>query len=99
MIRGTTPRLTFNLGADFEYEAIAKAELTISQSNKKFVFDCEKGENDIYVDLKEKDTMQLREGYCEMQIRILLDNDSICATKVKRVNVEKLLNEVPLNDY
>ena len=98
MIRGTTPRLTFSLGGEFEYEAIAKAELTISQNNKKFVFDCEKGEDNIYVDLKERDTMRLSEGYCEMQIRILLDNDSICATKIKRVDVEKLLNEVPIND-
>lgn len=98
MIRGTTPRLTFNLGMDFDYGAIAKAELTISQTNKKFVFDCEIGEDNLYVDLTERDTMRLSEGYCEMQIRILLDNDSICATKVKRVDVGKLLNEVPIND-
>ena len=98
MIRGTTPRLTFSLGTDFKYETIVKAELTISQINKKFVFICEKGEDNLYVDLSEKDTMRLSEGYCDMQIRILLDNDSICATKIKRVDVEKLLNEVPLND-
>lgn len=47
----------------------------------------------IYTDLSQTDTLKFQEGSAEIQLSVLLENNSRCITKVGEVLVGKLLKE------
>lgn len=98
MTRGTTPTLSFNFGEDFDYSLVEKAELTIRQNRKKIIYDLDKGEDCLFLDLDETDTLQYVEGFIELQIKLLLTNGKVVATDIQKLFVKDILNEETMNE-
>lgn len=96
MIRGTTPRLNFNL--PFDTELIKTVWVTFSQFGSE-VFTLENDglemeESTISVKLTQEQTLSLRRGEAvEIQIRILTNSDDALASNVMKTEVDGLLKE------
>ena len=99
MIRGTTPTLLFNL--PFSASAIRSAEITIQYVDdlkkilvKKTLEDCELGETTIATRLTPEETLQFpAPAIVQVQLRVVLTDDTILATEPQAVTVKKLLAE------
>jgi hypothetical protein len=96
MRRGTTPTLTCTVnGADLSsttfYVTIEQDEVELNIKNP----DCKTTETgcEITVVLTQEQTLQLRSGRAQIQIRWIDENGTASATPVKTLDVEKILKE------
>lgn len=99
IIRGTTPTLRFKI--PFEQAIIKVAYITFEQNGKDIL---EKSTNDenveltdelITIKMSQEDTLAFSNinGKAEMQIRILLTDDTAVASKIYKVSVDRILKE------
>lgn len=96
MTRGTTPTISFSFSEDeLDIQMVDYAELTISQNQKniiikKLAFDSK--EQAFLVALTEKETLLLKAGSCQMQVKIKLKDKNIVSTNIETVLVNEILN-------
>lgn len=94
MRRGTTPNITFNVNLD-----LTKAQLYISFAQKGVVV-LEKTTNELNVEsekitcsLSQKDTLKLKKGQLECQIRYIFDNGDAGASNIMSANIKEILKD------
>lgn len=99
MIRGTTPFLAFDLPLLTSLIKSAEIILKYTDQNKSFLIektleDCEIGEQSLTVKLTQAETLQLpAPATAEVQLRVLLTDDTSLATDPFEVDVGKLLKD------
>lgn len=95
MRRGTTPTVTFSL--PFDSAQIDVLSIAFSQDGKVIIEknkdDCILTGNIIDVKLEEIETLTLKEGIVEMQIRASLTNGSKIASNIMRMPTRRILKE------
>lgn len=93
MTRGTTPTITFTID-NLDYSLLNKAELTIRQLYKNVLIkDLDILENEMQVTFTEEETLQMKAGVCELQIKLLFNSGEVLATNIVKTSVEEILNE------
>ena len=99
MIKGTTPRLHFNLPIDTALIKAAEIVLQYVDNGKtvnieRALGDCEVGENSISTVLTQEETLSLpAPATAKVQLRVLLIDDTSLATLPFDVKVKQLLKE------
>jgi hypothetical protein len=97
MIRGTTPKLTFNL--PFETALIKSAYITLKCESgeteiEKELCDCAVDEKSISFTLTQEDTLKLPPcAYVRMQLRVLTHGGEALASNIYKVYVEEILKD------
>lgn len=98
MIRGTTPKLEFEL--PFDTLLIAKMYVTISQNNRvvieKTIADCNCQGSAVTLALTQEDTLKFQQNSretAEIQIRIRTKDGNALASNIIRVFVGRILKE------
>ena len=94
--RGTTPKFIFTL--PFSSELIGKAYITFLQKDRKAIdkelSDCEVEGNKITIKLTQADTLNLVSNIkVNIQIRALLTDGSVVASKIIEENVKDILKD------
>ena len=94
MRRGTTPTLSLMID-DVDFSLIDKAELTIRQGEKNVLIKNMK----IYIEqavlqvkLNQAETLSLKDGECQLQIKVLFNDGSVAATDIQTLNIQDILN-------
>ena len=94
MRRGTTPTLSLMID-DVDFSLIDKAELTIRQNGKNVLIKNMK----VYVDhavlqtrLNQAETLSLRDGECQLQIKVLFKDGNVAATDIQTIYIQDILN-------
>ena len=99
MIKGTTPRLHFNLPIDTALIKAAEIVLQYVDNAKtatieRVLEDCEVGERSISAVLTQEETLALpAPATAKVQLRVLLIDDTSLATLPFEVKVKELLKE------
>ena len=99
MIKGTTPRLHFNLPIDTSIIRAAEIVLRYVDNAKSVTIertldDCEVGENSISAVLTQEETLALpAPATAKVQLRILTNDGTTLATVPHKVSVKELLKE------
>ena len=95
MRRGTTPTLSLMID-DVDFNLIEKAELTLRQGGKNVLIKNLK----IYVEnavlqtrLNQKETLSLKSGDCQLQIKVLFIDGSVAATDIQTLNIQDMLHD------
>ena len=95
MTRGTTPYISFTFDKnELDMSLVDYAEMTINQDGenviiKKLGLD---ENNDLGVVLSEKETLNLREGQCKVQVKIKLKDNNVVASNIATIPVTEILN-------
>lgn len=100
LIRGTTPTIVMNVKSDIDLTMVTNLWVYISQQNKVKV---DKGLADVTIDaenktitliLSQEDTLALKADTDTLfQIRLLLSNDTACATLASKVTVKQVYKQ------
>jgi hypothetical protein len=95
MIRGTTPTLEFVL--PFETSLLAEAYVTLAQSDgvvlDKPLSECTLDGNKMTVKLTQEDTLKLKPGPVEIQIRAKTENGDALASDIILTSASKILKD------
>lgn len=95
MIRGTTPTLEFELPIDTSL--LKTAWVTIKQNLEivinKPLEELEKNGKVLSLSLTQEDTLNLKDGYVEIQLRVVTMDDEALASNIFKVPVNKILYE------
>lgn len=95
MIRGTTPTLEFVL--PFETSLLAEAYVTLSQSDgvvlDKPLSECTLDGNKMTVKLTQEDTLKLKTGLVEVQIRAKTIDGDVIASDIILTSAQKILKD------
>lgn len=95
MKRGTTPTLTF--GVDIPTANISVLNVALSQNGnvviEKVLGDCDVTDNEIAVTLTEDETLKLKDGYVQMQIRVYMADGKKLASNIMSTTVDKILKD------
>ena len=95
MIRGTTPRIEFNLPFDasvfsvFYITFVQNGRTIFEKSNK----DCEVSSKKITVQLTQEDTLKLCNDFVEMQIRGKTSDGNVLASSIMVDHADRILKE------
>lgn len=91
---GTTPTHIFEL--PFETSTLKGIEITYSLNDvvilRKLKEDCETSGNTISVKLSQEDTLKFKQGFANIQLRVITPGDDIIASDIFRVLCEKCLS-------
>ena len=96
MTRGTTPTISFTFSEEeLDIRMVDYAELTISQNQKnvlikKLFYDSTEGA--FSVALTEQETLQLKPGQCQLQVKIKLTDKNVISTNIETIYVNEILN-------
>ena len=94
MRRGTTPTLSLII-EDVDYSLIEKAELTIRQGGKNVLIKNMKiyvEQTVLQVKLNQIETLSLKDGECQLQIKVLFRDGNVAATNIVTVNIQDILH-------
>lgn len=96
MIRGTTPRLEFEL--PFNADIVKELYVTFAQGARvvldKAKHDCTFDGNNVKLKLTQKDTLALVSGNnVDIQLRVLTVNDDALASDIIRSSVSRILKD------
>ena len=95
MIRGTTPTLEFVL--PFDTSLLAEAYVTLEQSDEvvldKPLSDCTLDDNKMTVKLTQEDTLKLKIGLIEVQIRAKTVDGDVIASDIILTSAQKILKD------
>ena len=94
MRRGTTPTLSLMID-DIDFSLIQKAELTIRQGGKNVLVKNMKvyvEQTVLQVKLNQAETLSLKDGECQLQIKVLFTDGSVAATDIQTLNIQDILN-------
>lgn len=98
MTRGTTPTFLIKVNSDLDLSTVSKLWITFEQNNIEKTFNLEDvevnaSEKTISVFMSQEDTLEFATGYALLQIRGLTADEKAFASKVKRVDIERILKE------
>lgn len=98
MTRGTTPTLVIKVKSELDLATIQKLWITIEQydNEKTFTLDdveINASEKTMSLFMSQEDTLALKAGYADFQIRGLTDDEKAFASSIKRIDVERILKE------
>lgn len=95
MIRGTTPTLEFVL--PFDTSLLAEAYVTLAQGDEvvldKPLSECTRDGNKLTVKLTQEDTLKLKTGLVEIQIRAKTENGDAIASDIILTSAQKILKD------
>lgn len=95
MIRGTTPMLVFTL--PFDTGLLAEAYVTFAQKDEvvleKSLSDCVTDGNKMTVKLTQADTLKLKAGFVDIQIRAKTTSGDALASEIITVSAQKILKD------
>ena len=97
MLRGTTPTITLEVDADFSdgwtvYVTMKGIGGTVELTNERLEFSQEEGANIIQMALTQQETLRLRPGKCEVQIRAIKDGLAV-GSDIAALDVGRILKE------
>lgn len=97
MIRGTTPKYTFNV--DVPGKVISDIEVTFKQASSDLEIQKELVRDNLrFVDgvlslaLTQEETASFDVGSCQVQLRVLTDDKQVLASEIARIKVEPSLS-------
>lgn len=97
MIRGTTPDFTLTLPVDLTdctvYVTVRDRRTAITKSGEELSVTAGTGSSVILMWLTQEDTLKLKEGGAEIQVRYINEAGVAKATECKPVDVKKVLYE------
>lgn len=95
MIRGTTPTLEFELPIDTSL--LKTAWVTIKQNLEivinKSLEELNRSGKVLSLSLTQEDTLNLKDGYVEIQLRVVTMDDEALASNIFKVSVNRILYE------
>jgi hypothetical protein len=94
MRRGTTPTLSLMID-DVDFSLIEKAELTIRQGEKNVLIKNMKiyvEQTVLQVKLNQAETLSLKDGECQLQIKVLFRDGSVAATDIQTLYIQDILH-------
>lgn len=96
MIRGTTPTITLEVDTDLSewtvYVTMKGAGGAVELTNPRLEFADEGEAHLIMLALTQQETLRLRPGACEVQIRAVKDDVAV-ATNIAKLDVGRILKE------
>ena len=93
MTRGTTFNMTFSFD-EIDIAQIKYAEITLNQNGVNVLIKKLKRYEKIYtVNFTEEETLQLKEGFCDVQAKVKLKDGNVIATDIERIPVNRLLHD------
>lgn len=95
MTRGTTPIISFSFDEEeLDVTLVDYAEVTISQNHKNVII--KKlgltSENNFEAKLSEEETLSLKPGFCQIQVKVKLHDNNVVATNIETVSVSDVLH-------
>ena len=93
MTRGTTPTLSFTFD-EIDINQIKYAEITLNQNGKNVLIKKLKRTGKIYYAyFSEEETLNLKEGICEVQTKVKLKDGNVIATDIEKIIINDILHE------
>lgn len=96
MKRGTTPALLIRVKG-IEFKNIKRIIVTIRQKNVLLDYEDQlsvnKDGNSITVYMSQEETLRLKSGSAQLQVRMLLLDETAVASNIVSVNVDEILRE------
>ena len=100
MIRGTTPTITLELDADLSdwvvYVTMKGIGGTVEISGDRLEYGESDGGYTVTYGLTQRETLKLKPGKCEVQIRAVKDGTAV-ATDIAKLDVGRILKEGVIN--